>query len=100
MYGSPTWNFRRARVIAPSAHVVLFLLTWLLGSIQAEPLLDGPARLPCYLLFFGDFPFSAVAAGVVFSSSQNAPYAIAGLGILGTLWWYVLGETIETWRRR
>ncbi len=85
----------RARVIAPFLHAYLFAFTWVLYWLQSQPLLDGPSRWPFLAVFLGDFPFSAVAFGVMFVSEKLAPYAIGAWGILGTLWWYFLGRLIE-----
>ena len=93
-------NFPRARVTAPLLHVYVFALTWVLNWLQRQPLLDGPSRWPFLLVFFGDFPVSAVAFGVMFGSDQGAPYAIAAWGTLGTPWWYFLGRWWEERRQK
>jgi hypothetical protein len=86
---------RRARLTAPLLHVCLFALTWMLFWIQSQPLLDGPSRWPFGVLFFGDLPISAIAFGVMFGSDARMPYALVAWGVLGTLWWYLLGRWLE-----
>jgi hypothetical protein len=63
--------------------------------ISPEPLLQGPAAVPFYVLFLADFPISAFAAGVMFTSTDLFPTAWAIWGIIGTAWWYVLGRALE-----
>jgi hypothetical protein len=63
-----------------------------------QALLDGLSRWPFALIFFGDFPFSAIAFGAMFVSEKNFPYALAAWAAVGTLWWYFLGRLME--RRR
>lgn len=87
-------------MIAPTLHAFLFGLTWLLYAIQSQPLLDGPSRWPFAAEFLGDFPISAVAFGVMFSSDTSAPYAIVAWGAIGTGWWYLLGRWMEEKQRR
>lgn len=93
-------DFPRPRVTAPLLHVFVFALTWVLYSLQRQPLLDGPSRWPFLAVFLGDFPVSAVAFGVMFGSDQRAPYAVAAWGILGTVWWYFLGGRMEDRRKQ
>jgi hypothetical protein len=63
-------------------------------------MLDGPARWPVVILFFGDFPFSALAFGRMFMSDQHTWLAWSLWGVLGTIWWYFLGLSIEARIRR
>jgi len=93
-------DFPRPRVTAPSLHAYVFALTWVLYRLQHQPLLDGPSRWPFVAVFFGDFPISALAFGVMFGSDELASYAVAAWGILGTLWWYFLGRCIEERRSK
>jgi hypothetical protein len=89
---------RKARWIAPLIHGYVFVLTWILYWLQSQPLLDGPSRWPFALIYFGDFPFSAISFGAMFVSEKNFPYALAAWAAVGTLWWYFLGRLME--RRR
>jgi hypothetical protein len=73
----------------------LFALTWGLFWLQTQPLLDGPALWPFAIIFIADIPISIFAFGVMFTSSEHFPYALAAWGTLGTLWWYFLGCLIE-----
>ncbi len=90
-----TMDFPRARMSAPLLHALVFSLTWVLAWLQPQPLLDGPARWLFLGVFLGDFPLSVVAFGVMFSSSERAPYAVIAWGVLGTFWWYFLGTLVE-----
>jgi hypothetical protein len=90
----------RERLFAPMLHGFVFILTWVLFWLQPQPLLDGPSRWPFALVFVADLPFSAIAFGVMFSSESRFPYAVAAWGIVGTIWWYWLGRSIEAWVRR
>ena len=90
----------RARFTAPALHLVLFGITWLLARISSQPILEGPASFPLGVLFFADFPISAIASSVMFMSARLAWYAITLWGVLGTFWWYALGLSIEAWLRR
>jgi hypothetical protein len=83
------------RYAAPSFHVILFCLTWGLASVSSKPLMDGIAALPFALLYIVDIPISVMAFGAFFSSGTAAP--IVTWGALGTLWWYLLGRSIEAW---
>jgi hypothetical protein len=89
-----------ARVAAPVLHAVLFLVASVLMVFSDHPILDGPARIPFAVLFFGDLPISAIAFGVMFSSEGQGPYAWVVWGIIGTAWWHFLGRSIEAWQRR
>src|SRR5579864_2440843 len=90
----------RARFTAPVLHACLFTITWVLGWISSQPLLDGPARFPFFVLFLADFPISAIASSVMYFSEYRGWYALGLWGVLGTLWWYFLGLSIEAWLHR
>jgi hypothetical protein len=83
------FDFRRARLVAPVAHILVFSSTWLLFWLQSQPLLDGPARFPFAVVFVADFPISIIAFN-----------AVALWGTVGTLWWYFLGGLVDDWRPR
>lgn len=95
----PMFDFRRLSLVAPIAHVLIFSI-WLLFWLQPQPLLDGPAGFPFAVIFVADFPISAIAFGVMFTSVASVPYAVALWGIVGTLWWYFLGGLVDDWRTR
>lgn len=90
----------QAKYIAPAIHALLFLAMWALYGGFDQPLLDGPAALPFGILFLADFPFSAIAFGVMFTSESNGPIAFALWGVVGTIWWHVLGRSIDAWIHR
>src|SRR5260370_11373829 len=85
----------QATYIAPAIHAFLFLAMWALYGGFDQPLLDGPAALPFGILFLADLPFSAFAFGVMFTSESNGPIAFALWGVVGALWWHVLGRSID-----
>jgi len=63
-------------------------------------MMNGPAGLPFDVLFFADLPISAIAFGVMFTSAERGLLAWSLWGVVGTLWWYFLGLSIEAWIRR
>jgi len=73
---------------------------WALYGGFDQPLLNGPAALPFGILFLADLPFSAFAFGVMFTSESNGPIAFALWGVVGTIWWHLLGRSIDAWIRR
>lgn len=85
-------TLRRARLIAPSIHLLVFALTWILYGCQQKPLLNGPSRWPFAAIFLGDFPISAIAFGAMFTSETAFPYAVTAWGVLGTIMWYFIGQ--------
>lgn len=68
----------RSRLTAPLAHIVIFGLTWLLYWLQ---------------FFLADLPISVFAFGAMWPERWATP-AIVAWGVLGTLWWYLLGTLI------
>jgi hypothetical protein len=90
----------QAKYIAPAIHALLFLAMWALYGGFDQPLLNGPAALPFGILFLADLPFSAFAFGVMFTSESNGPIAFALWGVVGTIWWHLLGRSIDAWIRR
>lgn len=87
-------NLLGSRLTFPLVHIVVFGSTWLLFWLQHQPLLDGPSRWPFFTVFLADFPISAIAFGIIFVSESWAAYAVITWGILGTIWWYLLGASI------
>jgi len=93
-------DLRQMRLTAALLHLFVFVSTWLLFWIQAQPLFDGPSRYPFVVLFLADLPFSAFFFGIFFTSAERGPYAVAAWGIVGTLWWWFLGSLIDKRRQR
>jgi hypothetical protein len=85
-------SFLQSRWFPPTLHIVLFAVTWFIAYVQAEPLLDGPARWGFLFLLITDFPISVAA----FSKMWDGHWAlgISLWGTLGTAWWYLLGVWI------
>jgi hypothetical protein len=93
-------KLRQIRYAAPLLHAGLFAATWGLYAVSSEPLLNGPARWPFALLFFADLPLSAFAFGMIFTSDKQFFPALALWGVAGTVWWFLLGLSMEAWIRR
>jgi len=95
----------RARVIAPVLHALLFAIAFPLAQVSNNPL--GPAKLPLFILWLADLPFSIIAQVWSLGASQALrpriesawlPWAL--WGVTGTIWWYFLGISIEAWIKR
>jgi hypothetical protein len=96
----------RARITAPAVHACLFVVAyayWLLFERSAH----HPGRLDLItIVWITDLPISALASfmtlgiglGVV-GRAQTA-FAFIVWAVLGTIWWYFLGISIEAWIRR
>src|SRR6266404_1208385 len=93
-------NLPRARFTAAVSHALLFAITSVLMWISSRPILDGPARLPFGVLWVADLPISAIAFSVMFTSTENGWFAWGMWGVVGTVWWYFLGLSVEACRRR
>src|SRR6266480_1255879 len=95
----------RARFIAPVLHALLFAIAFPLAQISTNNV--GPARLPLFILWLVDLPFSIIAQVLSLGASQALrpriesawlPWAL--WGVTGTIWWYFLGISIEAWIKR
>jgi hypothetical protein len=86
-------QLRRRRYLAPFLHVCLFALTWIMNLVFPQALLDGPAVFPFAVLFVADIPISLVCFGLMFSG--RTVLGLSAWGVLGTLWWYLLGLGME-----
>ncbi len=86
----------KARYVAPTLHAILFLATWLAYTVSSQPLMDGITALPFFALFVADMPISIVAFGVLFTSSKYAALAVILWGLIGTVWWHLLGRFIDS----
>jgi hypothetical protein len=96
----------RARITAPAAHACLFVVAyayWLLFESHAH----HPGRLDLItIVWIADLPISVLASfmtlGIGFGVVGRAQTAFAFIvwAVLGTLWWYFLGISIEAWIRR
>jgi hypothetical protein len=93
-------DLRKVEVAAPLLHICVFVVTWLLFWVQPQPLFDGPSRFPFAIIFVADLPFSAFFFGIIFTSSERFAYAVAAWGVVGTLWWWFLGNLIDKRRHR
>ncbi len=96
----------RARITAPALHACLFVIAyayWLLFERNVHRL-DRIDLLG--ILWIADLPISAFVSLVNLGVGAGmAGHAQIGLGfiswgVLGTIWWYFLGISIEAWIRR
>ena len=72
----------------------MWLLYWTTGS----PLLNGISKYPFWVLFLADLPISFPAFSVMFVSEERGIYAAILWAVLGTLMWYLIGRTIDSYR--
>ena len=97
----------RARISAPAIHACLFLVAyayWLLFERSAH----HPGRLDLMgILWIADLPVSVLASfmtlGIGFVAGIGRAQVALGFiswAVLGTIWWYFLGISIEVWIRR
>ena len=100
-------RFPRARITAPVAHACLFVVAytyWLLFERDAH----SPGKLDLLaILWLADLPISILASsltlGIGFVAGVgHARVALSFIlwAVLGTIWWYLLGVSIEAWIRR
>ena len=75
-----------------------FAVMWLISRNQSQPFLDGPARWPFGILFFSDFPVSAIGFSMMWDGKWNSGLLL--WGVIGTVWWYFLPAGIRRLRRR
>ena len=95
----------RARITAPTVHACLFVggyAYWLLFERSAH----HPGKLDLMaILWIADLPVSVLASfmtlgiGFVIGRAQVA-FGFILWAVLGTIWWYFLGISIEVWIRR
>ena len=96
----------RARITAPAVHACLFVVAyayWLLFESHAH---HGGRLDLITIVWIADLPISVLASfmtlgiglGVV-GRAQTA-FAFIVWAVLGTIWWYFLGISIEAWIRR
>jgi hypothetical protein len=88
-------RLRWVPLAAATLHVFLFGLTGILYAISQQPLLNGPSRWPFTIVFLADLPISVIAFAAMFGGQRHALYFLAAWGVLGTLWWYILGLLIQ-----
>jgi len=97
----------RARITAPAVHACLFVLAyayWLLFESHAH----HPGRLDLItIVWIADLPISVLASfmtlGIGFVAGIGRAQVASGFilwAVLGTIWWYFLGISIEVWIRR
>jgi Tol biopolymer transport system component len=90
----------QAKYITSEIHALLFISMWVLYSLFSQPMANGPSAVLFVILFAADFPISFVAFGVLFTSVKFGTIAALLWGLLGTLWWYLIGLAIDTRIRR
>ncbi len=88
-------NRLRAKYIAAEIHAFLFISMWILYFVFSQPLMDGPSVFLFVILFIADLPISFITFAVMFTNSELGPTAAVLWGVLGTLWWYLIGIAID-----
>ena len=88
-------NRLRIKYLAPEVHALLFISMWILYFVFSQPVMDGPCGFLFVILLIADLPISFIAFSVMFTSSEMGPFAAVLWGVLGTLWWYVIGIAID-----
>jgi dipeptidyl aminopeptidase/acylaminoacyl peptidase len=88
-------RFSRAQYLAPTLHALLFVTAWCVYALSSQPMMDGLAAVPFFLLFITDIPISIVAFFVLFTSATCGSLAVVLWGVVGTLWWVLLGRSID-----
>jgi hypothetical protein len=97
----------RARITAPAVHACLFVVAyayWFLFESHAH----HPGRLDLItIVWIADLPISVLASfmtlGIGFVAGIGRAQVAFGFilwAVLGTIWWYFLGISIEAWIRR
>lgn len=96
----------RARITAPAAHACLFVVAYSY-YVLFERNAHHPARLDLMtIVWIADLPVSVLASfltlgiGLGVVEGGQVAFAFVVWAILGTIWWYFLGISIEAWIRR
>jgi hypothetical protein len=100
MANSVTKRPPRARYSLPAAHAFLYLVWWASYAVSNQGLTEGFTGLFFTILFIADLPFSFVAFGLMFEGGRNGQIASIMWGIVGTLWWGLIGLAIDAFIRR
>jgi hypothetical protein len=93
--GLPAQKTLRVKYIAPEIHALTFASMWVLYATFSQPLFNGPAAIPFVVLLIADLPISVIAFAVMFTSISMGPIAAVAWGVLGTLWWFVIGIAVD-----
>ena len=96
----------RARIAAPIVHACLFVLAYAY-YLLFERSAHHPGRLdPMAIVWIADLPISVLASFMTLGISLGVggrgqiAFAFVVWAVLGTVWWYFLGISIEAWIRR
>jgi hypothetical protein len=90
----------KARAIAPILHASLFGIASPLLLFSHDAIFDGPASVLISILWVADIPISIVASYGLIFNQEYATLVWTLWGVLGTIWWYFLGLSIEAWCKR
>src|SRR4051812_13111903 len=100
-------KLKRPRFVAAILHLILFATMVLAASKpDAFDVRGTVAGFTFWTLCLVDIPVSILVFGILWGaaeadSSASLRYLILFLwGIVGTLWWFLLGLSIEAWIRR
>jgi hypothetical protein len=83
-------GFLKARVIAPSLHLILFLVAWI---PRVGGFVGAKASAVAFLLIaYLDFPVNFLS---LVMWRFGAVYTLAAMLVLTTVWWFFIGFLIE-----
>jgi hypothetical protein len=92
------------RFLAPILHIIVFATMYIAGWTPDGFDIRGAVAGGAFLaLFFFDFPISIYGVGLMWDEGQtNTSFTIGMIiwAVVGTLWWFLLGLSIEAWVRR
>ena len=96
----------RARITAPAAHACLFVIAYAYYLLFERNAHD-PSKLDLMaIVWIADLPVSVLASfltlgiGLGVVGTGRVAFAFVVWAVLGTIWWYFLGISIEAWIRR
>src|SRR5882724_6927375 len=97
-------DLNRPRVIARVLHLIVFAAMIVAASKPDGFDFRGSLAFSSFFgLFLLDFPISILGLSMMWGSAEAESSTHPGLilwAVLGTLWWFVLGISIEAWIRR
>jgi hypothetical protein len=97
-------KLNRPRIIAPVLHLIVFCVM-ILASSKPDGLdfRGSVAFFSFFGLFLLDFSISILGLSMMWGAADaeaSTRPALILWAVLGTLWWFLLGMSIEAWIRR
>jgi len=83
----------RFRYVPPLIHAVLFISACVLYFSTNEGLMNGKNDWLFYPLWVADMPISIFCFGLLWAGPTTLGLIL--WGVLGTLWWFVIGLVVE-----